>query len=145
MNIPVPLFEIGRANDRVARIINVHYEATADEVRHFLKDFNILDQYRTINPRTRKNSVVYVLFESARDKNASLRLKGQFIRGRKIDIMPAPTGNYRSKCLNQTQNRHINNNLPQSTTNFPGLFMMRRPRRFRQHKLLWQPPHCSIR
>jgi hypothetical protein len=90
---------IGPANDRVIRIINVHYEANKDIIAKFLQGYIVVDQIRDVNPRTRTESTVYVLLGSVQERNAAVKaLHNMSLLGRVVKLMPAPTGTYKSQC-----------------------------------------------
>lgn len=57
------LGDIGRAEDRVVRIVNLHYEADCGDVQDFFgESYTINDFIRRVNLKTSKNTVGYVLF-----------------------------------------------------------------------------------
>lgn len=96
--VNLPLRDTGRANDRVIRITNVHYDATPEHISKFFSGFTIIDQIRDQNVRTGTYSVVYVLFATQTERIEAERLSGQYIFDRLIKIQPAPKGKYTSEC-----------------------------------------------
>jgi hypothetical protein len=90
------LGDLGRAEERVVRLINVHDEATSDDIRHFFRDLDIVDLMRDTDSRRKIKHVVYVLFSSFLAKDRALNLDGQYVHGRRVAILPARSG-YRSE------------------------------------------------
>jgi hypothetical protein len=82
------------ARTRIIRMVNVHFDADDDAIKNFFDGYIIEDWYRTVNVRTKKNSVVYVLFSSAAERVRACGLSGHEFMKRIIKIQPAPTGNY---------------------------------------------------
>ncbi|CAO2647507.1 Nn.00g084290.m01.CDS01 [Neocucurbitaria sp. VM-36] len=112
--INLPLGDTGRANDRVIRVTNVHFDATPQEISKFFGRFTIIDQIRDTNSRTKTNSVVYVLFATHTQRIQAEWLSGQYIRNRRIKIQPAPTGTY---LIKDDHSGFVHNNdTPTSTT-----------------------------
>lgn len=85
----------------VIRLTNVHYDANEKAIEDFFHDnygYKILDQVRAMNPRTKTISTVYVMLASVQDRIFAVKnLNGSRICGRKVNVMPAHTGNYESK------------------------------------------------
>lgn len=79
----------------VIRITNVHFDAGKKDIDTLFAGYNIVDQIRAKNPRTRRDNVVYVLFADAAERNRACREKhNHIVLTRAIKIQPAPTGNY---------------------------------------------------
>ena len=88
----------GSANMLVIRLTNVHYEADENFIKDFFQGYKILDQVRTENPRTRTRSTVYIMVASVQERVSAVNdLNGGRICGRKVNVMPAHSGNYKSK------------------------------------------------
>jgi hypothetical protein len=86
------------ANDRVARVINVHFDADKTVIAEFLQPFAILNQIRGVNPKRKTNSTVHVLFASVQDKIAACnQFASGNITGRDVKLLAAPAGIYESK------------------------------------------------
>lgn len=88
----------GSARELVLRMTNVHYLADPNIIRNYFNRYAIIDQIRAPNPRTRTLSVVYVMFERVEERNhAYINLNHGKILDRRINLMPAHTGNYESR------------------------------------------------
>lgn len=88
----LPLREPART--RIIRLVNVHFDADGEAIKDFLAGSEIEDWYRTVNVRTRKKSVIYVLFSKAEERVRACGKTGQDFLGRAIKVQPAPNGNY---------------------------------------------------
>lgn len=85
--------DIGRAEDRVVRIVNLHYEAGRDEIIHFFgNNYTIVDFIRGINPKTNKNSVGYVLFATEQERINAQILSGRRLLGCEVKVLHAQGG-----------------------------------------------------
>lgn len=96
MPVPEP------AKTRVIRITNVHFKATNDEIKNLFPDFKIESVFRTINVKTGRRSVAYILFSTITEKNRACALAGLWIRDREVEVQPAPNGNYQRECYVST-------------------------------------------
>jgi hypothetical protein len=76
---------------------NVDFDATEEDIQDFFAGFNIEDQFRTKNTKTKNNSIVYVLFATVADRIRAGKINGSFVLGRAIKVQPAPIGNYDRK------------------------------------------------
>lgn len=93
------LGDIGRPEDRVVRIVNFHYEADVEDVRKFFgNNFTIVDFVRSINTKTHKNTVGYVLFATEQERIDAQVLSGDKILDREVKVLPAH-GGFRGKYL----------------------------------------------
>ncbi|KAG9193802.1 hypothetical protein G6011_03837 [Alternaria panax] len=98
-------YEATPASSRVVRLTNVHSDATEEDICQHFQGYTVIDQIRAINPRVGTNSVLYVLFSTLQHRNAVIARSGnRNIRGRRVNIMAAPTGNY---ALNATQESFV--------------------------------------
>ena len=90
------LGDTGRPEDRVVRIVNLHYEADGKNVRRFLGDsFTVIDFTRGVNTKTNKNTVGYVLLATEQQRIDAQTLSGSIL-DREVKVVPAQTG-FRSK------------------------------------------------
>jgi hypothetical protein len=91
------LGDTGRAEDRVVRILNLHYEAGINDIRKFFgKDFLVVDFIRGINAKTNRNTIGYVLFATEQERINAQALPARKLFGRWVNIIPAVKG-FRSK------------------------------------------------
>ena len=89
---------MGSVSLLVLRLTNVHLDADSEVIRGYFKGYSVVDQIRVINPKTRYPSVVYVMFASVEERNRAYKsLNLGTILGRRVYLMPAHAGNYRSK------------------------------------------------
>ncbi|KAL1799549.1 hypothetical protein ACET3X_003586 [Alternaria dauci] len=81
---------------RVVRLANVHFDATEEDIRQFFQGYTVIDQVRAFDPwAVGTLSNVYVLFSTTGDMDAVVATHQNCqIRGRHINIIPAPIGNY---------------------------------------------------
>jgi hypothetical protein len=85
----------GPATARMVRLTNVHYDATEDDILQFSEGYTVIDQIHAIKPRVGTNSSVYAMFSTTQDGNAVVtNFRNRHICGRRVNIMPAPSGNY---------------------------------------------------
>jgi hypothetical protein len=92
------LGDTGRPENRVIRIVNLHYEAGSGDVRDlFGDDFTVIDFMRGVNPKTNKNTVGYVLLAIEQERINAQALSGSNILDREVKVIPAQ-GGFRSKC-----------------------------------------------
>lgn len=92
------LGDTGRPEDRVVRIVNLHYEATGKDVRDFFGDgFTVIDFMRGVNPKTNKNTVGYVLLATEQERIDAQALSGSKILDRGVKVIPAQSG-FRGRC-----------------------------------------------
>lgn len=82
------------AGNRVWRVDNVPRAATEDDIRDFFQQHMILDQVRAAHPRTGANSSVYVMFGHMHP----VHIASDYIRGNRVRVEAAPSGNYIGKC-----------------------------------------------
>ena len=91
------LGDTGRPEDRVIRIVNLHYEADSKDVRNFFGNgFTVIDFMRGVNTKTIENTVGYVLLATEQQCIDAQTLSGGKIFDREIKVIPAQTG-FRSK------------------------------------------------
>ncbi|CAA9965987.1 RRM-6 domain containing protein [Pyrenophora teres f. maculata] len=96
----------------VLRLTNVHIQADERTICRYFDGYKIVDQIRTMNPKTRTLSAVYVMFGSVEDRNRALKnLNFGTILGRQIHIMSAHTGNYR---INAAHNGFVHDEVKKS-------------------------------
>lgn len=87
------LGDTGRAENRVVRILNLHYQADDNDIHKFFGDeFTIVDFIRGVNPKTNKNTVGYVLFATEQERIDAQALSNRHILGREVIILPAQGG-----------------------------------------------------
>lgn len=87
------LGDTGRPEDRVVRIVNLHYEADSDDVHDFFgDDYTIVDFIRAVNSKSNKNTIGYVLFATEQERVNAQTLSGQYLLDREIKVMPAQSG-----------------------------------------------------
>ncbi|KAF1359307.1 hypothetical protein EJ07DRAFT_156209 [Lizonia empirigonia] len=85
--------DIGHAEDRVVRIINLHYEAGSDDIGDFFGNgYTIVDFIRGTNLKTNKNSVGYVLFATEQERINAQTLSGRRLLGREVKVLHAQGG-----------------------------------------------------
>lgn len=83
----------GRPEDRVVRIVNLHYEADNDNVRDFFgDDYSIIDFIRAVNAKSKKNTIGYVLFATEQERINAQMLSGRHILDREVTVVPAQSG-----------------------------------------------------
>lgn len=89
------LGDTGRAHDRVVRIVNFHYEAAIPDIYKFFgDDFKIIDFLRSINLKSKKHTVGYVLFATEQERINAQMLSDHQLLDRKVKILPAYGGFY---------------------------------------------------
>lgn len=87
------LGDIGRPEDRVVRIVNLHYEADSKDVHDFFGNgFTVLDFIRGVNPKTNKNTVGYVLLATEQERIDARARSGREILDREVNVIPAQGG-----------------------------------------------------
>jgi hypothetical protein len=87
------LGDTGRPEDRVVRIVNLHYEADSGDVHDFFgMSYTIVDFIRGVNPKTNKNTVGYVMFATEQERIDAQALSGRHILDREVKILPAQGG-----------------------------------------------------
>ena len=85
----------GPATARMVRLTNVHYDATEDDILQFFDSYTVIDQTRAIYPRVGINSSVYAMPSTTQDRNVvGTNFRNRHICGRRVNIMPTPSGNY---------------------------------------------------
>ncbi|KAH6629230.1 hypothetical protein C7974DRAFT_413045 [Boeremia exigua] len=85
--------DTGRPEDRVIRIVNLHYDANSEHVRNFFGDsFSVIDLVRGVNLKTNKNTVGYVLLGTEQERIDAQALSGRQILNRTVKILPAQSG-----------------------------------------------------
>jgi hypothetical protein len=90
--------DTGPTYTRVARLLNVHFDATDADVARYLQAYTVIDQVRSVNPSTKANSTIHVLFKTVEDKvTACNKLSHGRIMGRDVKLSPAPNGAYNRK------------------------------------------------
>ncbi|KAF1940345.1 hypothetical protein EJ02DRAFT_494903 [Clathrospora elynae] len=89
------LGNIGRAEDRVIRVVNFHFDAMATDVEDLFQGLTIIYQVRDINVRSHTDSVIYVLFATVNDRLLAEKLASQYLLDRAIKIQPAHSGTYK--------------------------------------------------
>jgi hypothetical protein len=95
MSTTLPLAEPARS--RIVRMTNVKSSCDAASITRFFSECRVLDQFRTTNVRTGTAYIVYVLFSTAAEKIWAVCLSGRMLHGRKVNVQPAPLGNYLRK------------------------------------------------
>ncbi|KAF2623530.1 hypothetical protein BU25DRAFT_477949 [Macroventuria anomochaeta] len=102
------LGDTGRPEDRVVRIVNLHYETDSDDIHKFFgNDFTIVDFIRSVNPKTNKNTVDYVLFAIEHERINAQTLSGRQILDRQVKVLSAQGASAsmsRASCFPLTEN-----------------------------------------
>ncbi|KAF3039075.1 hypothetical protein E8E11_004683 [Didymella keratinophila] len=108
--IHLTLGDTGRPEDRVIRIVNLHYEADSKDVRKFFGNgFSVIDFMRGVNAKTKKNTVGYVLLATEQQRIDAQALSGGKILHREVKVLPAQTGLRTSgdKLLPPIKDKHV--------------------------------------
>ncbi|KAJ4992421.1 hypothetical protein SVAN01_02130 [Stagonosporopsis vannaccii] len=91
--IPLTLGDTGRPEDRVVRIINLHYKVDIDDIREFFgNEFIVIHFVRAVNMKSNKNTVGYVLFATEQQRINAQMLSGRRIFDREVTVVPAQKG-----------------------------------------------------
>lgn len=106
----VALSDIGRANNRIVRVTNAHFYATTKDVEHFFKGLTVVDHIRDQNVRSRRDSIIYVMFATVKERMVAEGLSNRHLRSRVVKIQPAPIGPYQRKS-SPSVNLHSTNKL----------------------------------
>ena len=87
------LGDIRRPEDRVVRIVNLHYEADSGDIHDFFgNDYTIIDFVRAVNAKSKKNTIGYVLFATEQERLDAQSLSGRRILNREVTVLPAQSG-----------------------------------------------------
>jgi hypothetical protein len=88
--IYLPLDDTGRPENCILRIVNLHYGADTDDIHQFFgAGFTIVDFISSINTKTNKNTVGYILYAMEQERINVQVLSGDKILNREVKVLPA--------------------------------------------------------
>jgi len=97
--------------DRVVRVVNVHRQATAQQVLKHFETAHPLSASRGRNSKTKNYNIAYLYFETREHRMIAEQLNGSTHLGRILTVAPAKSGFF-CECHPFVVNESVTNDLP---------------------------------
>ena len=97
--------------DRVVRVVNVHRQATAQQVLKHFENAHPLSASRGRNSKTKNYNIAYLYFETRENRMIAEQLNGSTLLGRVLTVAPAKSGFF-CACHPFAMNGSVTNDLP---------------------------------